>query len=139
MNSTTLPVNTNIPSGSGLDSGFSSLVDTTSTIQTQDGAHGIHSHTCANEENMNDGTKVGPTLAGNTLGMSSYAKLVICEKSKKSVNFHTLISLAGYGVDVVVPVESIRAISERFANMTYGFFLGKQVDYPVVSNYVRIT
>ncbi|GJX44287.1 retrotransposon protein, putative, ty1-copia subclass [Tanacetum coccineum] len=40
-------------------------------------------------------------------------------------------------VDVVVPVESIRAISERFANTAYGFFLGKRVAYPVVANYVR--
>ncbi|GJY36601.1 beta-caryophyllene synthase, partial [Tanacetum coccineum] len=43
------------------------------------------------------------------------------------------------GVDVVVPVESIRAISERFANTAYGFFLGKWVAYPVVANYVRNT
>ncbi|GKC32794.1 copia protein [Tanacetum coccineum] len=36
-------------------------------------------------------------------------------------------------------VESIRAISERFANATYGFFLGKRVAYPVIANYVRNT
>ncbi|GJT61909.1 retrotransposon protein, putative, unclassified, partial [Tanacetum coccineum] len=42
-------------------------------------------------------------------------------------------------IDVVVPVESIRAISERFLNTAYGFFLGKQVAYPVVANYVRNT
>ncbi|GKC11370.1 retrotransposon protein, putative, ty1-copia subclass [Tanacetum coccineum] len=34
-------------------------------------------------------------------------------------------------------VESIRAVSERFANSAYGFFLGKKVAYPVVANYVR--
>nr|GEV18354.1 hypothetical protein [Tanacetum cinerariifolium] len=39
------------------------------------------------------------------------------------------------GIDVVVPMESIRAISDRFANTTYGFFLGKRVAYPVVTNY----
>ncbi|GJY72380.1 putative reverse transcriptase domain-containing protein [Tanacetum coccineum] len=39
----------------------------------------------------------------------------------------------------VVPVESIRAISERFANIAYGFFLGKRVAYTVVANYVRNT
>ncbi|GJZ34209.1 hypothetical protein Tco_0579645 [Tanacetum coccineum] len=43
------------------------------------------------------------------------------------------------GVDVVVPVESIRAISERFANAAYGFFLGKRVAYLIVANYVRNT
>ncbi|GJW67177.1 hypothetical protein Tco_0121601 [Tanacetum coccineum] len=37
--------------------------------------------------------------------------------------------------DVVVPLESIRAINERFANTTYGLFLGKRVAYPVIANY----
>ncbi|GKE46649.1 putative reverse transcriptase domain-containing protein, partial [Tanacetum coccineum] len=41
--------------------------------------------------------------------------------------------------DDVVLVDSIRAISERFANTAYGFFLGKKVTYPVVANYVRNT
>ncbi|GKE18806.1 retrotransposon protein, putative, ty1-copia subclass [Tanacetum coccineum] len=36
-------------------------------------------------------------------------------------------------------VKSIRAISERFANTSYGFFLEKRVVYPVVANYVRNT
>ncbi|GJR03218.1 retrovirus-related pol polyprotein from transposon TNT 1-94 [Tanacetum coccineum] len=35
--------------------------------------------------------------------------------------------------------ESIRAISERFANAAYGFFLGKRVAYLIVANYVRNT
>nr|GEV48471.1 hypothetical protein [Tanacetum cinerariifolium] len=45
----------------------------------------------------------------------------------------------GNGVDVVVPVESVRAIGEQFANTAYGFFFGKCVAYPVVANYVRNT
>ncbi|GJV76819.1 hypothetical protein Tco_1508403 [Tanacetum coccineum] len=52
------------------------------------------------------------TSTGNTLGNSSYAK---------------------------VTVESIRTLSERFANTAYGFFLGKRVANPVVANYVRNT
>ncbi|GJU05523.1 hypothetical protein Tco_1121953 [Tanacetum coccineum] len=36
-------------------------------------------------------------------------------------------------------LESIRAISERFVNTVYGFFLGKRVAYPVVANDVRNT
>ncbi|GJT73703.1 hypothetical protein Tco_1032989, partial [Tanacetum coccineum] len=43
------------------------------------------------------------------------------------------------GVDVVVPGESIIAISERFANTAYGFFLEKREAYLVVANYVRST
>nr|GEX55027.1 hypothetical protein [Tanacetum cinerariifolium] len=40
------------------------------------------------------------------------------------------------GGEVVVPMESIRAISERFANTAYGFFLGTRVAYHVVANYL---
>ncbi|GJV68900.1 putative reverse transcriptase domain-containing protein [Tanacetum coccineum] len=36
-------------------------------------------------------------------------------------------------------MESIRAISERFSNTVYDFFLGKRVAYLVVANYVRNT
>ncbi|GKE40081.1 putative ribonuclease H-like domain-containing protein, partial [Tanacetum coccineum] len=101
--------------------------------------HEIHSPASANEKNMNDaGTTVGPTPAGNTLGMSSYAN-VTGEPSRKNFNFCTLFTPSGNEVDVVVPVEFIRAISERFANTAYDFFLGKRVAYPVVANYIRIT
>nr|GEZ13409.1 hypothetical protein [Tanacetum cinerariifolium] len=46
-----------------------------------------------------------------------------------------LVMPLGNGIDVVVLVESIQAISKRFANTTYGFFLGKWVAYHVVANY----
>ncbi|GJZ01992.1 putative reverse transcriptase domain-containing protein [Tanacetum coccineum] len=76
--------------------------------------------------------------AGNAPGKSSYAN-VTSKLSGKKLNFHTLFTPGGNGIDVVVPLESIRAISERFANTTYGFFLGKKVAYPLVANYVRNT
>ncbi|GJT62246.1 PH, RCC1 and FYVE domains-containing protein 1-like protein isoform X1 [Tanacetum coccineum] len=78
--------------------------------------HGIHPPSSANEENMYDaGTRVGATPAGNTLGISSYAN-VTGVSSRKALNFRTLFTPAGNGVDVVVPVA-----------------------YPVVVNYVRNT
>ncbi|GJX07467.1 hypothetical protein Tco_0195399 [Tanacetum coccineum] len=56
------------------------------------------------------------------------------------VKVRTLFTPGGNEIDVVVPVDSIRAISERFANIAYGFFLGENVAYPVVvANYVRNT
>ncbi|GKD47129.1 retrotransposon protein, putative, ty1-copia subclass, partial [Tanacetum coccineum] len=70
---------------------------------------------------------------------TSYAKLVTGEPSTKSVNFRTLITSAGNGVDVAVPLEYIRDISERFVNTIYDFFLGKRVAYLVVANYGRNT
>ncbi|GJU09874.1 hypothetical protein Tco_1132270 [Tanacetum coccineum] len=78
------------------------------------------------------------TLAGNAPDKSSYAN-VTSKPSSTKVNFHTLFTPGGNRIDVVVPVESIRAISERFVNTAYGYFLGKRVAYPVVANYVRNT
>ncbi|GKD28369.1 putative reverse transcriptase domain-containing protein, partial [Tanacetum coccineum] len=80
----------------------------------------------------------GSTSAGNTLSLSLYAN-ISGEQSRKALNFRTVFTPRGNGVDVVVPVESIRAISKRFVNTAYGFFLGKRVAYPVVANYVRNT
>nr|GEV89097.1 hypothetical protein [Tanacetum cinerariifolium] len=74
----------------------------------------------------------GPIPSGST----SYAKLVTSITSMKSVNFRTLITPARNGDKVVVPLESIRAISEQIVNTTY-IFLRKRVAYPVVANYFR--
>ncbi|GKE15530.1 hypothetical protein Tco_1423107, partial [Tanacetum coccineum] len=76
--------------------------------------------------------------AGNAPGKSSYANIT-GKPSGKKVNVRTLFTPEGNGIDVVVLVDSIRAISERFANTAYGFFMGKKVAYPVVANYVRNT
>ncbi|GJY47368.1 cytokinin dehydrogenase 3-like protein [Tanacetum coccineum] len=71
------------------------------------------------------------TEAGNAPGKSSYAN-VTGKPSGKKLNVRTLFTSGGNGID-------IRAISDRFANTAYGFFLGKRVAYPVVANYVRNT
>ncbi|GKF52919.1 hypothetical protein Tco_0159829 [Tanacetum coccineum] len=68
--------------------------------------------------------------------MSSYANITGKPRGKK-VNVRTLFTPGGIGIGVVVPVDSIRAISARFSNTAYGFFLGKKVAYPVIANYVR--
>ncbi|GJX31537.1 hypothetical protein Tco_0241392 [Tanacetum coccineum] len=78
------------------------------------------------------------TTAGNAPGKSSYAN-VTGKLSEKKLNFSTLFTPWGNGIDVVVSVDSIRAISEQFAYTSYGFFLGKPVAYPIVANYVRNT
>ncbi|GKA80496.1 hypothetical protein Tco_0787188 [Tanacetum coccineum] len=69
-------------------------------------------------------------LAGNAPGKSSYANVTGKPRGKK-FNIRTFFTSRGNGIDVVVPVESIRAISEQFANTTYSFLLGK-------SSYVRV-
>ncbi|GKA59459.1 putative reverse transcriptase domain-containing protein [Tanacetum coccineum] len=57
----------------------------------------------------------GSTPAGNTSGKSSYAN-VTGAPSRKALNFCILFTPRGNEVDVVVPVESIRAISESSMN-----------------------
>nr|GEX07784.1 reverse transcriptase domain-containing protein [Tanacetum cinerariifolium] len=69
---------------------------------------------------------------------TSYAKLFTGKSSRKSVNFRTLITPARNEIDVVVPLESVRASSERFVNTTYSFFMEKWVAYFIVANYVKI-
>ncbi|GKG03977.1 hypothetical protein Tco_0314364, partial [Tanacetum coccineum] len=78
------------------------------------------------------------TMVGNAPGKSSYAN-VTGKPSGKKLNIRNLLTPRGNGINVVVPVKSIRDISERYANTSYGFFLGKKVAYPVVVNYVRNT
>ncbi|GKD11810.1 putative reverse transcriptase domain-containing protein [Tanacetum coccineum] len=68
---------------------------------------------------------------------TSYPNLFTNGPSRKATNYGTLFTSGENGVDVIVLVESIRAISARFANTVYGFCLGKHVAYPVVANYVR--
>ncbi|GKA26934.1 putative reverse transcriptase domain-containing protein [Tanacetum coccineum] len=85
----------------------------------------------------NNNTTVGPNPAAP--GMSTSYANVTGEPSRKALNFRTLFTPAGNMIYMVVPVESIRAISERFSNMAYGFFLEKRVAYLVVANYVKNT
>ncbi|GJX79681.1 hypothetical protein Tco_0327830 [Tanacetum coccineum] len=65
-------------------------------------------------------------------GPTSYANLVTGESSRKFVNFCTLLAPAGNEDDVVISLESIRNISECYANTVYGFFLGKRLAYSVI-------
>nr|GEW92266.1 ribonuclease H-like domain-containing protein [Tanacetum cinerariifolium] len=83
-----------------------------------------------------DGVAPYVTAADDTT--SSYANIT-GKPSRKKVNVRTLFTPEGNGTDVVVLVDSIRAINERFANTAYGFFLGKKVAYPIVANYVKNT
>ncbi|GJX31973.1 hypothetical protein Tco_0241828 [Tanacetum coccineum] len=85
----------------------------------------------------NKGTEDGKVGHGVTLITTTPPST--SESSGKSVNFRTLIASVGNGDDVAIPLESVRAISERFANTAYGFFLGKRVAYPSVANHVGNT
>ncbi|GJV91819.1 cytokinin dehydrogenase 3-like protein [Tanacetum coccineum] len=61
---------------------------------------------------------VGKTPSSSTvdpnIGPTSYAKLVTGEPSRKSVNFHTLITPARNGVDVAIPLELLELLANDF-------------------------
>ncbi|GJR78678.1 FAR1-related sequence 5-like protein [Tanacetum coccineum] len=77
--------------------------------------------------NISDSHTTEPNNSSSSLsGPTSYAKLDSVKPSRKSVNFHTLHAPAGNKDDVAIFLESVRPISERFANIVYGFFLGKR-------------
>nr|GFA55847.1 hypothetical protein [Tanacetum cinerariifolium] len=57
-------------------------------------------------------TSVMPSAADGPV-LSSSGGYTIDENVGKSVNFRTLITLAGNKIDVAIPVESFRVISER--------------------------
>ncbi|GKE10244.1 putative reverse transcriptase domain-containing protein [Tanacetum coccineum] len=78
------------------------------------------------------------TSVGNSPGKSSYANVTGKPRGKKVI-VRTLFTPGGNGIDVVVLVDFIHPISERFANTAYGFFLGKKMSYPIIANYVRNT
>nr|GEV65899.1 hypothetical protein [Tanacetum cinerariifolium] len=133
--------NSDVPFESVVDYGFSPLVDDSGIIHIQEGGSSIMVQVLnVNAVNIsNNPSNTGLVISTSTLGMSNSYANVTGKPSRKSVNFFTLFTPPGNGVHVVLPVESIRAISERFANTTYGFFLRKRAAYPVVANYVRNT
>ncbi|GKC07070.1 retrovirus-related pol polyprotein from transposon TNT 1-94, partial [Tanacetum coccineum] len=79
-------------------------------------------------------TQEANATTGNAPGKPSYATAT-GKTSGKKVNVRTLYTPKGNVIDVVILVDSICAVSERFANTAYGFFLGKKVAYPVIANY----
>nr|GEX67330.1 hypothetical protein [Tanacetum cinerariifolium] len=81
-----------------------------------------------NQGDVNDATGLKKKTVVVTSEIPNVDMLV---KLKK----HCITDLDDNGADVAIHLESIRAISERFVNSAYGFFLGKRVAYAVVANY----
>nr|GEY23434.1 hypothetical protein [Tanacetum cinerariifolium] len=67
------------------------------------------------------------TLNNTNVGPIWFATVLKGDTSRKSVNFCTLVTPAGNGVDVVDSKESVSFVNERLRNTLYGFFLGKRV------------
>ena len=60
------------------------------------------------------------------------------EKEQKKANFRFIKSESNKdGIDVVIPVEIVKKVTNRFENSLYGYFLGERLAFPVVENYVK--
>ncbi|GJW82298.1 hypothetical protein Tco_0146273 [Tanacetum coccineum] len=74
-----------------------------------------HVDATVNTKDVNVGqTPTSPNV--NQKPCTSYANLFTTGSSRKAMNFRTLFTSGGNGVDVVVLVKSIRATSARFVN-----------------------
>ena len=68
----------------------------------------------------------------------SFANIVKDTKEKAKVNFRVLESNEAVdGADVVIPLSSVKQVSDRYANTLYGYFLGKRLAFPVVDFYAK--
>ncbi|XP_021969495.1 uncharacterized protein LOC110864661 [Helianthus annuus] len=54
------------------------------------------------------------------------------------INFKSLKSdVSLEGVDVVLPIDSVRQVNSRLANTLYGYFQGDRIAYPVVEYFLK--
>ncbi|GKA67000.1 hypothetical protein Tco_0766808 [Tanacetum coccineum] len=70
----------------------------------------------------------------------SFANVLNRNPNKKMVKIHELRNTETVdGASVAIPMEAVEAVSTRFANTLYGYFIGKRLAFPLVENYVKNT
>ncbi|KAJ0576426.1 hypothetical protein HanIR_Chr05g0224291 [Helianthus annuus] len=58
--------------------------------------------------------------------------------SSNKVNFRMMESSESVdGADVVIPLSSVKQVTDRYANTLYGYFLGKRLAFPVVDYFAK--
>ncbi|XP_021985786.1 uncharacterized protein LOC110881979 [Helianthus annuus] len=68
----------------------------------------------------------------------SFAKVVNNTTEKVKVNFREMESTESVdGADVVIPLSSVKQVTDRYANTLYGYFLGKRLAFPVVDFFAK--
>ncbi|GJU07090.1 retrovirus-related pol polyprotein from transposon TNT 1-94, partial [Tanacetum coccineum] len=92
-------------------------------------------HVDLNTEQQNDGLYEDANFIN-----CSFAKVVNSEKPSKKSMFRTLINSEHVeNVDFVLPLATLTAAQQRCANSLVGYFVGKNVAFPLVQNYVTTT
>ncbi|KAJ0942865.1 hypothetical protein HanPSC8_Chr03g0097231 [Helianthus annuus] len=68
----------------------------------------------------------------------SFANAVKNSQEKVTVNFREMESSEVVdGADVVIPLASVKQVTDRYANTLYGYFLGKRLAFPVVDYFAK--
>ncbi|XP_021996188.1 uncharacterized protein LOC110893386 [Helianthus annuus] len=106
------------------------------------GFHGLN--LSADKESTKSSGAANP-LAGNSNSRFSgaaeplsFAKVVNNAKENVKVNFRMMESSESVdGADVVIPMSSVKQVSDRYANTLYGYFLGKRLAFPVVDYFAK--
>ncbi|GJQ99754.1 putative reverse transcriptase domain-containing protein [Tanacetum coccineum] len=69
---------------------------------------------------------------------SSFAYVVQKQPSKQIVKIKELRNNEKVdGAAVAIPLEAVEAVSSRFVNTLYGYFIGNRLAFPLVENYVK--
>ncbi|GKA43801.1 zinc knuckle CX2CX4HX4C containing protein [Tanacetum coccineum] len=79
-------------------------------------------------------------VEGNSGANVTYADMLHKTPNKKSVRLKELRNPEIVeGAAVALPMDAVDAISSRFANTLFGYFIGKRLAFPLVENYVKNT
>nr|GEU65637.1 hypothetical protein [Tanacetum cinerariifolium] len=70
----------------------------------------------------------------------SYASVVYEKPSKKVVKIKEMRNeISVHGAAVTIPIDAVKAVSARFVNTLYGYFIGNRLAFPLVENYTPNT
>ena len=73
----------------------------------------------------------------STVKPTSYASLLNNEPMKKKVNFRPLINEVRVdNHDTMLPKAAMETVLNRYDNTLVGYFVGKNIAFPIVQNYV---
>ena len=90
--------------------------------------------------NIQDEGKTSSGVGSQSAPKLSYASMFKTKNTFKSVNICELRNDERVeGAHVTIPLKEIKDVSARFANTLYGYFIGKQLAFPIMENYVKNT
>nr|GEU44591.1 zinc knuckle CX2CX4HX4C [Tanacetum cinerariifolium] len=79
-----------------------------------------------------------PSMNATVQRMNSFASVVQNQHSKQVVKIKERRNNEKVdGAAVAIPLEAVEAVSSRFINILYGYFIGNRLAFPIAKNYVK--